>query len=332
VPTLHVARFRFALTRPMRFAGQVFDRREGFFVRVDGDGVGEVSPMPGLHRETVDECLTLLAARGVEGISAFPPSLAFGVSCALAWNANDPVVRQPLRATIGVNALFAGTLDDARRAIDERRYDGYRTVKVKVASAADADLVAYLAERLPITTRLRLDANRALAFDDAVAVLRAATPVRVEYVEEPLREPLRLPELHFATGHAFALDESLLERDTRAALETAPGVTTHILKPSLHGSLAAVRERADRTARQLLRTTVSNAFESGYTLRLLGRVTTWLPNAQGDHGFGTGGMLRGDPVSAPPIVDGRIDVREPLPDLASCEGLRFVPIEAAIHG
>ncbi|MBL9147779.1 MAG: o-succinylbenzoate synthase [Phycisphaerae bacterium] len=328
---LHVARFRFALLRPMRFAGRVFEHREGFYVRVDGDGIGEVAPLPGVHRETADECLALLRARGVEGLSAFPPALAFGLSCALAWNANDPVVRQPLRGTVGVNALFAGSLDDARRAVDEGRYEGFRTVKVKVSSAADADVVALLAERLPITTRLRLDANRSLEFADAVTVLRAATPVRVEYIEEPLREPLRIPELHFATGHAIALDESLLERDLRAALETAPGVTTHILKPSLHGSIAAVRERAERTARQLLRTTVSNAFESGFTLRLLARISTWLPNAHGDHGFGTGAFLRDDPTPAPEIRDGRIDVREPLPDLAAFDGLRFVPIEAALH-
>lgn len=329
---IEVARFRLRLVRPIRFAGVSIDHREGFFVRIDGKGIGEVTPMPGVHRESAEECLRVLAERGAGDPMALPPPLAFGVSCAVALNRNEPVLKQPMRATVGVNALFSGSADDARDSIERGALSGYRTVKVKVSRAEDAATVECLARGLPITTRLRLDANRSLSFEDARTVLSAASPVRVEYIEEPLAEPLRMPELHHATGHWMALDESLVEAGLRAALEVAPGISTHVLKPSLHGSIASVRERAERTARQTLRTTVSNALETGYTLRLLARLTTWLPNAQGDHGLATSGLLVGDPAPPLAIERGRVRTDGRLPDLGAAPGLRFEPLEAALRG
>ncbi|MDZ4830945.1 MAG: o-succinylbenzoate synthase [Phycisphaerae bacterium] len=324
---IDIARYRFGLARAMCFAGRTLTERTGFFVRIDG-GVGEVAPMPGLHAESVDDCIALLRRFGSAGVERFPPSLAFGVSCALALANGEPTLVAPLAPTVGVNALFSGNTDDAARAIADGRFAGYRTVKVKISSADDRATVLALVRGLPESTRLRLDANRALGFDAALALVDGIAPERVDYLEEPLSDPLLLPQLHFATGHAIALDESLLERDLRSALETAPGVTTHVLKPSLHGSLERVRERAERTARQTLRTTLSNAFESAYTLRLLARLATWLPNAAGDHGLGTAGFLVGDPVAPLVVQGGRVSTQDPI----EAPPLSFVPIEACDDG
>ena len=319
---IEIARYRLALARPMRFAGHTLTEREGFFVRIDG-GIGEVAPMPGLHAESTDECIELLRRFGYASLDHFPTSLAFGVSCALALANGDPVLTAPLAASVGVNALFSGNSDDAERAVVDRRYDGYRTLKVKVTGADDRRMVEALLRGLSSSTRFRLDANRSLSFDAAVSLLDGLDLKRIEYVEEPLSDPLLIPQIHFATGHAIALDESLLNRELRAVLETAPGMTTHVLKPSLHGTLARVRERADRTARQTLRTTLSNAFESAYTLKVLARLATWLPSADGDHGLGTAGVLVGDP-SVPPLVrDGRVSTAESL----APPQLEFIVIE-----
>ncbi|MFO0828143.1 MAG: o-succinylbenzoate synthase [Phycisphaerales bacterium] len=320
-PRVEIARYSLALARPFRFAGTTLTRRDGFFVRIDGRGVGEVAPMPGVHREGVDECLAILRERGPLDLDGMPSALAFGVSCAL--ECDEPILRSPLRPSIGVNALFVGDAAAARAAIDARRFEGANTIKVKVARREDRATVETLLDGLGPAVRLRLDANRGLAFDDAVALVAGLPPDRIEYLEEPLDDPLRLPELHHATGHSIALDESLLEPNSRAALETAPGVTTHVLKPSLHGSLARVRARAERTARQLLGTTVSSALETNFTLRLLARLVTWLPSAEGDHGLGTSGMLVGDPTTAPTITGGRMSTGEPV----ASPNVAFTPIE-----
>lgn len=321
-------RYRFPLLRPMRFAGGTLVERCGIYAKVTLDGrsgVGEVAPMPGVHAESVEECDAILrgltpaflrgAAADESLLDALPSCVAFGLSCAFDRIAGR-LLDRPLRPRVGVNGLFAGDLAAAWIALGERRFEGFRTIKVKVASPSDRATVDLLLASLPAETRLRLDANRAFGLDEAIATFRGLDPARIEYVEEPLADPLALPAFHHATGLALALDESLLDPLLRSALETAPGVVAHVLKPSLHGRIARVRERAERTARQGLATTLSNALETGYTLRLLAALATWLPgpaDAERDHGLGSGGMLVGD-QTALTIEGGGVDLRTPAAD------------------
>lgn len=316
---IEIARYRSRLRSPMRFGGVTFEHREGFFLRIhgaDGVGMGEVAPLPGVHRESVEDCIDALRLCGIGDPNRLPPSLAFGVSVARAIAEGDPVLMRPLRRRVGVNELLVdGDLPSPEA----------RTVKVKVGRG---DLVSERSRLERILrerphARLRLDANRSLTLDEATRLVAGLDPQRIDYLEEPLRVPLELPALHFATGMPIALDESLHEPAHRSALETAPGVVAHVVKPSLVGSIMRVRERAERTARQQLRTTVTGTFESSFTLHVLARLITWLPNAAGDHGLGTAGLLVDDPCAAPSIVDGAVSTDAPLPE----PEVEFVPLE-----
>jgi o-succinylbenzoate synthase len=306
----------------MRFGGESFSEREGFFVRVEGShgiGIGEVAPLPGVHRETVLDCLAALGAHRSEASTrqGMPPSLAFGLSVATALAAGDPVLCRPLRPVVGVNELVAD---------DRLPSDDARTVKVKVGRRPLAEERSRILEILRVRpqVRLRLDANRSLSLDDAKRLCEGLDPARIDYLEEPLRTPLDLPALHFATGMPIALDESLHDSGLRSALETAPGVVVHVVKPSLIGDLRAVRERAERTARQGLRTTITSTFESSYTLYVLARLITWLPAANDDHGLGTGGMLLDDPCEPPTMSGWTMSTEQPIP----VPSIAFEPWEA----
>ncbi|MBL9119453.1 MAG: o-succinylbenzoate synthase [Phycisphaerae bacterium] len=306
---ISIARYRSRLRTPMRFGGETFQEREGFFVAMEGPagiGIGEVAPLPGVHRESLDRCLAALASSGGEPRLDHPPSLAFGLDIARAFAYGDPVLCRPLRPSVGVNELLA----------DGGRPSGSaRTVKVKVGRGPIELERAMLAEIIAAcpAARLRIDANRSLTLDEAKKLFEGLDPARVEYLEEPLSLPLELPALHFATGLSIALDESLHEPRLRAALETAPGVVAHVIKPSLIGGILAVRERAERTARQGLRTTVTSTFESSYTLRVLARLITWLPATGGEHGLGTAGLLLDDPCIPPLVRDWSISTEGPVP-------------------
>ncbi len=316
---IEIARYRSRLRTPMRFGGVTFEHREGFFLRVhgaDGVGMGEVAPLPGVHRESVEDCIDALRLCGIGDPNRLPPSLAFGVSVARAIAGGDPVLMRPLRRRVGANELLAdGGLPS----------EGARTAKAKVGRGdlgAERSWIERILRERP-NVSLRIDANRTLTLDEAKRLVDGIDPQRIDYLEEPLRVPLELPALHFATGMTIALDESLHEPAHRSALETAPGVVAHVVKPALVGSIMRVRERAERTARQQLRTTITGTFESSHTLHVLARLITWLPNATGDHGLGTAGMLLDDPCAPPRIVDGAIDTGGPLPEPT----VEFVPLE-----
>ncbi|MDZ4753881.1 MAG: o-succinylbenzoate synthase [Phycisphaerae bacterium] len=321
---IRIARYHSPLTTPMRFAGATFNARDGMFVEVTGDagvGIGEVAPLPGVHRESLDDCVAAL-----EHGSTFPPALAFGMSVAHAIAAGDPVLCRPLRERVGVNALIAG-------AADQRSFRNARTIKVKIgrgAVATERAMLQQLMLREPQAT-IRLDGNRSMTLDDCSELLTGLDRGRIDYLEEPLIDPFELPALHFRTGCSIALDESLHVPEHRSALETAPGVTTHVIKPTLIGSLRAVRERAERTARQGLHTTVTSTFESSYTLRVLARLITWLPAADGDHGLATAGILRDDPCDPPVITDGWMRTDEPLDCVRLGLRLSWISMEP-VHG
>lgn len=305
----------------MRFAGSVFDAREGLFVEVTGEagvGIGEVAPLPGVHRETLEECVALLARSAGRVEPTMPPSLAFGLSVARAIADGEPILHRPLRPGVGVNELLETEREPSADA---------RTIKVKVGRGDPERERAFLRRILAERPRamLRIDANRSLSLEGAKRLFDGLDPTRVEYLEEPLAQPLELPALHFATGLSIALDESLLDPGLRAALETGPGVVVHVMKPSLVGSILRVRERAERTARQTLRTVVTSTFESSYTLAVLARLITWLPATHGDHGLGTAGLLLDDPCEPPRVENWAIATEAPLP----MPKVEFVAVEHA---
>jgi len=139
-----------------------------------------------------------------------------------------------------------------------------------------------------------------------MSLVRGLPAGRIEYLEEPLVDPLLLPRLHHGTGLAIALDESLLDPALRSALETAPGVAVHVLKPSLVGSVAAVRARAERTARQGLETVLSSAYDPRESLGRIAALATRLPAATRDHGLATGELHADDPGPPLEIVAGSL--------------------------
>ena len=117
-------------------------------------------------------------------------------------------------------------------------------------------------DALPASVALRLDANRAWAWDQAVAFADGVAGVALDYVEEPLAAPERLPELWHDTGLPLAVDESVQE-----GAKVRGWATAAVLKPTLVGGLAATLRIAARARAVGVRAVLSASFESGVGLR-----------------------------------------------------------------
>ena len=138
---------------------------------------------------------------------------------------------------------------------------GYRTVKLKIGArtvAEDAALVRALDEELGNPITLRLDANRTWSYEEAAEFV-SATP-RFEYIEEPLADPARLPDLVRRFGVPVALDESLVEMEPE---ELEPFAVAFVLKPTLLGSISRTLRVAERALRLGITPVISSAYESG---------------------------------------------------------------------
>lgn len=295
-----IFRYRLPLAGPLPLAGRVLHERAGLLVRIESDsgrsGWGDVAPLPGFSRERMEEAEAELTAwagrlRGARfdprghGLEAWPgydpaavasPSVRFGLETALTSlsrrmeHGAGPELTC-FEGAVPVNGLLAGSREQVLADAGRLRDEGCRALKLKVGSrpvAEDVEVTGAVCSVIGDDMGLRLDANRCWSLEQAVAFGREIGAGRVEYLEEPLRDPAHLRELFDATGIPVALDESLLELRPED-LEGRPEVGAVVLKPTLLGGVARAREWVVKALALKVRPVVSACFESGVGLLAL---------------------------------------------------------------
>ena len=337
--------FELPLVRPLLIKGEPLSTRRGVLLEFRDDaghaGYGEISPLPGLHRESLeqvlgqlrelatnlsgteipDDALTLSGAFA-EWLDAYDlaPTVRYGVEMA-ALHLLAAQRKRPLYELLGtsphrivpVNALLSGTTDEMIAAAQSRAREGYRTLKIKVGRLAPKTEVAAIRRirrLLGNEIKLRLDANRSWELEEAVCIGRELLPLDIEYIEEPVKDPHLLSEFFRRTGVPIAMDESVAEPEFNAA-KVPQGTRAVILKPSLVGGI----ERSVGLIRALGTSGVvpilSCAFYSGLGLSVLAQLAAAFAPPDVAMGLDTFRWLKEDLLKSPfRTVEGRIDAAE----------------------
>jgi O-succinylbenzoate synthase len=337
-------RFELPLTEPLVLKGQTLHHREGLLLKLEGEdgaaGWGETSPLPGFSPETLPD-----AARGLGELAASvvgrevddgwigaggtlartldradpAPSVRFGFELAVhnfyavARGTVPEVIFGGFEDVVPVNALLAGPAATAREEARRVREAGYEALKLKVGGrpvGEDIALVRAVAEALGGDVALRLDANRAWSFEEALEFARGIEGVRVEYLEEPLADPAGLEGFARACGVPVALDESLvgMAPDSLGEHGYASAV---VMKPSLLGGLSRVLRLAGRAEGLGIRPVVSSAYETGVGTAALVALAAGLGGGAQPAGLDTYRRLAGDVVEPRlPLPVPRVRVRE----------------------
>ena len=332
-------RYSLPFATPQSLKGASLHRREGLLLRLTGndgfEGWGETAPLPGFSEEGLDESAARLRelAESVIGREATAdwvnpegrpsreldrldpaPSVRFGFELAL-WNLYaasfgttlpELVAPQP-RAAVPVNGLLSGSPDEVLAEAQRMMSAGYRTVKLKVGGRAvdeDVGLVRAFGEALGGAVSLRLDANRAWEFSEAAEFARGAAGVGFEYVEEPLADPVRLPELVREFGVPVALDESLVGIEPEV-LEEHRYAWAVVLKPTLLGGISRTLRLARRALRLGMTPVVSSAYESGVGTAALVALAAGIGDLAVPAGLDTYRRLAADVLVSP------LDLRAP---------------------
>ena len=294
--------------------------RDGLFVHLqqgEKQGWGEVSPLPGFSLEALDEAqVALLSWVNAWREGASPelpevPSVAFGISCALA----ELDGTLPDAADYRAAPLCSGDPDELFVAL--AAMPGEKVAKVKVGlyeAVRDGMVVNLLLEAIP-DLRLRLDANRAWTPLKAQQFAKYVNPDyrnRIAFMEEPCKTRDESRAFARETGIAIAWDESLREADFEFTAE--PGVSAVVIKPTLTGSLDKVHEQIAAAHALGLTAVISSSIESSLGLTQLARIAAWLtPNTI--PGLDTLNLMQAQlvrrwPDNALPLVD--VEALEPL--------------------
>ncbi|WP_144720644.1 o-succinylbenzoate synthase [Agrococcus jejuensis] len=261
--------------------------------------------------------------RGPEGWGEWSPFLEYEPDEASTWLAaaiEDAWLPRPpaLRDRIPVNATLPAVAPAAVAGV-LARYDGCRTVKVKVAERGQrlADDVARVREvrTLLPDARIRIDANGGWNVDEAETAIRALEHLDLEYAEQPCATVPELAELRARVhriGVPIAADESVRKASDPLAVVAANAADVLVVKAQ---PLGGVRRALAIVAEAGLPAVVSSALDTSVGLSQGGALAAALPELPYDCGLGTGALLEHD-VAGPllpvggSIPVGRLDVDE----------------------
>ncbi|VVT52753.1 O-succinylbenzoate synthase (EC [Kosakonia radicincitans] len=256
--------------------------RDGLFVHLQADGRegwGEISPLPGFSHETLDEAqqaaISWLRGWREDKTLSLPeqPSVAFGLSCALAELHGELPQQADYRAAM----LCSGDPDELFAAL--AALPGEKVAKVKVGlyeAVRDGMVVNLLLESIP-DLRLRLDANRAWTPLKAQQFAKYVNPEyrsRIAFLEEPCKTPAESLAFARESGITIAWDESL--RDDGFQLTPQQGLGAVVIKPTLTGSLQRVQQQVAVAKALRLTVVISSSIESSLGLTQLARIAAWL--------------------------------------------------------
>ena len=325
-----IYRYSIPFVRPVPVRGSSLDTRDGLVIglqTVDGrnTGFGEIAPLPGLHEETLHEALeqsrSLIASFDLSfGDLSFHdagrnlpenlfPSVRAGIemsllnlqSAACKTFPTFPGAQEPAKK-LPLNALLFGNTSGVLTMADDYFRQGYRTFKLKV-QAADPDLaveqVLSLRTAFGNEIALRLDSNRSFSLEEACAFFKELPPDSIEYIEEPVADPLLIPEFFSRTGIRSALDESLWIN---------PGIWNDIphhclggmvLKPSRLGSFSRTLNLALEAEAEGIGAVISAAYETGISLGSYARLGSIISTEPAACGLDTFRQLSRDILSDP---------------------------------
>ncbi|AOM40608.1 o-succinylbenzoate synthase [Xenorhabdus hominickii] len=256
--------------------------RDGFLVHLQDDGQegwGEISPLPEFSHETLEQAKIATEewlqqwCLNAQPKESYPPSVAFGLSCALAE------LRRELPADADYRKAPLCTGDPDEVILRLGNMAGQKIAKVKVGlyeAVRDGMVVSVMLEAVP-DLQLRLDANRSWTRTKADGFAKYVNPdyrPRIAFLEEPCKT--REESLAFAreTGIAIAWDESVREADF--TIEAQEGVSAIIIKPTLVGSIARCHQLIAEAHQLGLEAVISSSIETSFGLTQLARLAHWL--------------------------------------------------------
>lgn len=287
IETIRIYRYDIPFVRPFVTSRFILQNRSGLILELTTTsgqlGYGEIAPLPGFSRETIDDCAVAAVAlvrelrhaelpdspqalqlwsRSHQGL---PPCVIFGFESAVAdlcAQATGITMAQWLRPNatqrVALNAVIAGNTTDSD--IKAKCVEGYSTFKLKIGSTSideDVRRISEIRELIGSSAKLRLDANCAYDFESATKLIQHLAAFNIEYIEEPLKDATlaNLAHLRNNSPIPIAIDETLISiynraLDTRRINLRAPefldSFDVAIIKPSQMGSIIETIEFCER--------------------------------------------------------------------------------------
>ena len=306
----------------------VYTTRKSWFVHLsDGEreGVGECAPLPDLscdarpdYGEVLKKVCEEFCQTGeidYERLRDYP-SMLFGLETALlSLRSNlSPLTSHHSprlfdtafsRGEVGIpinGLVWMGSYEEMLKRMEEKLEKGFRCVKLKIGAIdfdQELDLIKRIRDRFSFhEVELRLDANGAFPYEEALYKLELLSQYAIHSIEQPIKagQWAYMAELCRESPLPIALDEELIgvnDPEMKRHMLNIIKPRYIILKPSLHGGMMGCREWIE-TARDMgIGSWITSALESNIGLNAIAQFAS---DAYGDdirmpQGLGTGQLF-----------------------------------------
>lgn len=297
----------------------VYTERRSWFISInDGKrtGIGECAPLPQLSYDDISDYADVL--RGfcdqVEQTGDIPyeamrdyPSMLFGLETALLnlRNGNQLFDTAFSRGEVGIpinGLVWMGSYNEMLNRMEQKLDQGFHCVKLKIGAIDfdhELDLIKRIRSRFSHhEVELRVDANGAFPFDEALYKLELLSQYNIHSIEQPIHagQWSFMSELCRESPLPIALDEELIginDPDQKRQMLNIIRPRYIILKPSLHGGMMGTHEWINIARDMGIGSWITSALESNVGLNAIAQFCS---SVYGDsitmpQGLGTGQLF-----------------------------------------
>jgi len=284
----------------------VYTERRSWFVTAtipDGSpsgpavGIGECAPLPDLscdarpdYGEVLRRFCDEVERTGQIDYEAMRdyPSMLFGletalldVRCQMSEGRNLLFDTAFSRGEVGIpinGLVWMGNYDEMLQRLEQKLEQGFRCVKLKIGAIdfeQELELVRRIRQRFSFhEVELRLDANGAFPYEEALYKLELLSQYAVHSIEQPIRKGqwAYMAELCRESPLPIALDEELIgvnDREMKSHMLNVIKPAYIVLKPSLHGGMTGCREWIEAAKDHEVGSWITSALESNIGLNAI---------------------------------------------------------------
>ena len=253
--------------------------------------------------------------QGEYGWGEFSPFLEYDDAESAPWlacaiEAATQPKPQIFRTEVAVNGTIPSLNDKEELERVVNSFPGVSTFKVKVGNNASEDIARINVLRsLRPHAKIRIDANGLLSVEQAVSLLQLVGDI--EYIEQPCATIQELRELKKRIDVKIVGDEVLRKAKDPFAIDLTGAVDYLMLKVQPLGGIKRAHQLAQHHKLPVL---VSSALESAVGINYGLILAASFEDMNFDCGLGTGSLLAKN-VAQLPIVDGKIQISDVVPNL-----------------
>ena len=253
--------------------------------------------------------------QGEYGWGEFSPFLEYDDAESAPWlacaiEAATQSKPQIFRTEVAVNGTIPALNDKEELERVVNSFPDVSTFKVKVGSNASEDIARINVLRsLRPHAKIRIDANGLLSVEQAVSLLQLVGDI--EYIEQPCATIQELRELKKRIDVKIVGDEVLRKAKDPFAIDLTGAVDYLMLKVQPLGGIKRAHQLAQH---HKLPVVVSSALESAVGINYGLILAASFEDMNFDCGLGTGSLLAKN-VAQLPIVDGKIQISDVVPNL-----------------